>query len=146
MPDVAADKVLTMADTVKLMGLDFGTTTSSAVIAEAQLRRTASGRVELDCQEEIYRSELVFTPLLDDDRLDLAQVERLLEGWLEAGRVKAGELFGGGALLCGCARDQIAEGDPIIRHGILDGRFGVLAAVGDVQGQGRKLRLKSRLG
>ena len=92
---------LNMADTVKLMGLDFGTTTSSAVIAGAHLRRTATGRVELDCQQEIYRSELVFTPLQADDRLDLAQLERLLDAWLEAGHVKAGELFGGGALLTG---------------------------------------------
>jgi ethanolamine utilization protein EutA len=65
------------------------------------LRRTATGRVELDCAEELYRSEMVFTPLLADDRLDLAQVERLLDAWLEAGHVKAGELFGGGALLTG---------------------------------------------
>jgi ethanolamine utilization protein EutA len=92
---------LIMADTVKLMGLDFGTTTSGAVIAGAQLRRTATGRAELHCQEEIFRSELVFTPLLADDRLDLAQVERLLDAWLEAGRAKAEELFGGGALLTG---------------------------------------------
>jgi ethanolamine utilization protein EutA len=92
---------LNMADTVKLMGVDFGTTTSSAVIAGAQLRRTATGLVELDCEEELYRSEMVFTPLLADDRLDLAQVERLLDGWLAAGQVKDGELFGGGALLTG---------------------------------------------
>jgi ethanolamine utilization protein EutA len=92
---------LNMADTVKLMGLEFGTTTSSAVIAGAQLRRTATGLVELDCEEELYRSEMVFTPLLADDRLDLAQVERLLDAWLEAGRVRPGELFGGGALLTG---------------------------------------------
>jgi ethanolamine utilization protein EutA len=90
-----------MGETVKLMGLDFGTTTSNAVVAVAQLQRTASGRVELNQPEEIYRSEMVFTPLLADDRLDLAAVERLLDEWLRAGQVRGGELFGGGALLTG---------------------------------------------
>ena len=90
-----------MPDSVKLIGLDFGTTTSSAVIATAQLRRTATGRMELDSPEEVFRSEMVFTPLLPDDRLDVAQVERLVDAWLEAGHVQAGEVFGGGALLTG---------------------------------------------
>lgn len=90
-----------MADAVKLVGLDFGTTTSSAVIATASLRRTATGRMELDHQQELHRSELVFTPMLANDRIDLVEVERLLEGWLAAGEVRSGELFGGGALLTG---------------------------------------------
>jgi ethanolamine utilization protein EutA len=90
-----------MAESVKLIGLDFGTTTSNAVVAAAQLRRTAIGRMELDFQDEVFRSDMVFTPLLPDDRLDIDQVERFLDAWLEAGNVKSSELFGGGALLTG---------------------------------------------
>ncbi len=90
-----------MADSVKLMGLDFGTTTSSAVVAAARLRRSATGRMELDYQEKVFRSEMVFTPLLSDDRLDIAQVERLLDAWFEAAHVQSEDLFGGGALLTG---------------------------------------------
>ncbi|MBI3821721.1 MAG: ethanolamine ammonia-lyase reactivating factor EutA [Planctomycetes bacterium] len=90
-----------MPELVKLIGLDFGTTTSSAVIAAALLRRTATGRVDLDEQEEIFRSEMVFTPIDANDRLDVEAVERLLDGWLRAGKVQARELFGGGALLTG---------------------------------------------
>jgi ethanolamine utilization protein EutA len=89
-----------MAEAVKMVGLDFGTTTSSAVIAAGRVQRSAIGRTELVCQEVIYRSEMVFTPL-SGDRLDLARVEALLDGWLAAGNVGAGELFGGGALLTG---------------------------------------------
>lgn len=90
-----------MADAVKLIGLDFGTTTSSAVVAAAHVLRTASGRMELDFQEEIFRSETVFTPLLPNDCLDIAEVERLLDGWLRSAGVQSSELFGGGALLTG---------------------------------------------
>ncbi|MBI2808573.1 MAG: ethanolamine ammonia-lyase reactivating factor EutA [Planctomycetes bacterium] len=90
-----------MSESVKLIGLDFGTTTSIAVVALARLCRTAVGRMELGFQEEVFRSEMVFTPLLPDGRLDLARVESLLNGWLQAGHVHTDELFGGGALLTG---------------------------------------------
>src|SRR5262245_50998518 len=90
-----------MPDLVKLIGLDFGTTTSSAVVAAARLCRTAVGRMDLALQDELYRSDMVFTPLLPDDRLDLGRVEELLDAWLRAGQVRTGELFGGGALLTG---------------------------------------------
>ncbi|MSQ96139.1 MAG: reactivating factor for ethanolamine ammonia lyase [Gemmataceae bacterium] len=90
-----------MAAAVKLIGLDFGTTTSSAVIAAGQLNRTATGRMELEFQEEIFRAEMVFTPMLGDERIDVDEIERLLDVWLAAGQVREGELFGGGALLTG---------------------------------------------
>src|ERR1700719_217120 len=111
-----------MTDAVKLIGLDFGTTTSSAVIATAQLRRTATGRMELDSPEEVFRSEMVFTPLLPDDRLDVAQVERLVDAWLEAGHVQAGEVFGGGALLTGLTaqKENASALVRLIRRRLLD--------------------------
>ena len=60
-----------MAATTTLVGLDFGTTTSSALAAEATVRRNAvTGRMELTVIRETYRSPLVFTPL-DGDVLDL---------------------------------------------------------------------------
>ena len=107
---------------VKLIGLDFGTTTSSAVIAAAQVRRTATGRMELDCQEEIFRSEMVFTPLDAADRLDIDHVERLLHLWLKAGQVRDGELFGGGALLTGLTaqKDNAAALVQLIRRRLGD--------------------------
>src|SRR4051794_12007599 len=91
-----------MTDHVKLIGLDFGTTTSSAVIAAARLARSGvTGRTELSRVCECYRSELVFTPLDEHDRLDERKVEAYLDSWLAAGEVRAEEIFGGGALLTG---------------------------------------------
>jgi len=87
---------------VKLIGLDFGTTTSSAVVAAAWLTRNAvTGRVELDQVRECYRSEMVFTPLDAGDRLDEARAAHYLDVWLRAGDEHPGEVFGGGALLTG---------------------------------------------
>lgn len=96
-----------MSDEVQLLGLDFGTTTSSAVVATASLTRSAvTGRMELSRISERYRSEMVFTPLRDDDRLDEQQLEDLLDRWLAAGAVRREKLFGGGALLTGLAARQ----------------------------------------
>jgi ethanolamine utilization protein EutA len=90
-----------MPDPVELVGLDFGTTTMSAVVAEAQLTRNAvTGRTDLDLVRERYRSELVLTPLAGE-RIDEAAVTAQLERWLQAGGVCPERIFGGGALLTG---------------------------------------------
>ncbi|MCC7422155.1 MAG: ethanolamine ammonia-lyase reactivating factor EutA [Planctomycetaceae bacterium] len=91
-----------MPDEVTLIGLDFGTTTSSAVVASARLTRSAAtGRRDLTEVHERYRSDMVFTPLDENGRLDESRVAALLDGWLAAGAVDSAQVFGGGALLTG---------------------------------------------
>src|SRR5687767_2321074 len=86
-------------DHVKLIGLDFGTTTSSAVIASARLlRNSMTGRIELKDVTPTFRSELVFTPI-DGTRLDEAKLDTYLDTWLS--HCERAEIFGGGALLTG---------------------------------------------
>src|SRR6266542_6690777 len=111
-----------MRQTVKLVGLDFGTTTSSAVIADARLvRNSVTGRTELSDIGEVYRSEMVFTPL-HDDRLDEQAIDAYLERWLTAGGVQPAEIFGGGALLTGLTaqKDNAAALVGLIRHRLGD--------------------------
>ncbi len=99
-----------MSAAVQLVGLDFGTTTMSAVVAEGRLARNAvTGRTDLDSLEECYRSEMLFTPIVDD-KIDEAAVARQLDRWLELGGVRAERIFGGGALLTGLTaqRDNAA--------------------------------------
>jgi ethanolamine utilization protein EutA len=92
-----------MADAVKLIGLDFGTTTTSAVFACATLARNPlSGRTELRDVHEIYRSEILFTPF-DGDLLDEAQIAAQLDAWLLAADARPEEIFGGGAIVTGLA-------------------------------------------
>jgi ethanolamine utilization protein EutA len=91
-----------MSSPVQLVGLDFGSTTSNALVASAKLiRSVVTGRVELSHVCESFRSELVFTPFDQEDHLDLAKVEELLDRWLAAGGVRPPAIFGGGALLTG---------------------------------------------
>jgi ethanolamine utilization protein EutA len=90
-----------MSETIQLVGLDFGTTTSSAVVAEARLTRNAvTGRTDLDGVRERFRSDMIFTPMAGN-RINEAAIARSVDSWLEAGGVRAGQVFGGGALLTG---------------------------------------------
>src|SRR4051794_9334377 len=108
-----------MPDLVQLLGLDFGTTTSSAVVATASLVRSAvTGRMELTDVRERHRSAITFTPLDADDRLDVVRLEKCLDEWLAAGGVTPEDLFGGGALLTGLTaqKDNAAALVALIRR------------------------------
>jgi ethanolamine utilization protein EutA len=93
-------------NTVNLIGLDVGTTTSSAVIASAQLlTNSVTGRTDLANVQERYRSDIVFTPFAGD-RLDLPKLTSYLDTWLAAGAAGVQSIFGGGALLTGLAAQK----------------------------------------
>lgn len=118
---------------VTLVGLDFGTTTCGAVIASARLApNSVSGRVDVTDVRETFRSPLEFTPLVEADdgpRLDLARMERLLDGWLQAAAVDPETIFGGGALLTGLTakKQNAADLVALVRSRLAD----ALVAVAD---------------
>jgi ethanolamine utilization protein EutA len=94
-----------MTQTIKLVGLDCGSTTTNAVVAAARLTTGALGRVEITDMEAIFRSEMVFTPL-DGERIDAARLEAQLDHWLVSAGTKPEEIFGGGALITGLAAQR----------------------------------------
>ncbi len=96
---------------VTLVGFDFGSTTSSAVVASAELTRNAvTGRTELSHVREKLRSPLEMTPLAGE-RLDEPALAALIDRWLAQGDVRHNQVFGGGALVTGLAarRDNAAN-------------------------------------
>lgn len=98
-------EILRATTPIKLVGLDFGTTTSSALIVEARYGSDPlRGRSEIRELGEPYRSDIVFTPFLGE-RIDEARVAALLDGWLAAASAHPAEIAGGGAIITGlCAR------------------------------------------
>ena len=115
---------------VHLLGVDVGSTTTSALTATARLvRDPVEGRVRL--HEEIVRHRLgpVLTPLHGDD-LDLDAMAALLDGWLAAADLDPAEVFAGGALVTGLAarRANAAGLVRLIRQRIGDA---VVATAGD---------------
>src|SRR2546421_12294552 len=102
-----------MTSRVKLLGLDFGTTTTSAVVASAALlRNTVTGRTDLSDVRELYRSDLMFTPL-KGGRLDVEALDQQLDAWLRAGDVKPDDLFGGSTLLTGLTENKGTSDGPV---------------------------------
>jgi ethanolamine utilization protein EutA len=92
-----------VAGEVHLLGLDVGSTTTSALTATARLvRDPVQERVRL--RDEVVRHRLgpVLTPLHGED-LDLDAIATLLDGWLAEARLDPSELFAGGALVTGLA-------------------------------------------
>jgi ethanolamine utilization protein EutA len=88
------------------VGLDFGSTTASAIVATAQLvRNCVTGRRELGEVEVQFCSDLVFTPF-QGDSIDIERAEQHIDRWLARGKVDTREVFGGGALITGLAARQ----------------------------------------
>src|SRR4051812_6901160 len=99
-----------MPSALKLVGLDFGSTTSSALVVTAKLARNcATGRTELSEVTEIYRSEPVFTPMAADG-LDISVIERHVDRWMAESGIRSSDIFGGGAIVTGLAAQQTNAG------------------------------------
>ncbi len=91
---------------VQLVGFDIGTTTSSALVATAELAENSiNRRFELSGVRERFRSELIFTPF-NDRGIDEQSLGKSLRQWLAAAGVQPENIFGGGALLTGLAAQQ----------------------------------------
>lgn len=106
---------------VYLLGLDFGSTTSSALVASATISRSVTGRMAFDEVSIIYRSTPVFTPLMDG-KIDLSAVSQLLHQWLTESAIRAEQLFSGGSIITGLAAqaENIAALQSLIKNTVGD--------------------------
>ncbi len=89
-----------------LIGLDFGSTTSSAIVASAPvMRNCTTGRMELAQPSALYRSELVFTPFCAD-RIDEQALGEHLDRWIGQSGVDPRSLASGGVIITGLAAQR----------------------------------------
>lgn len=92
-----------MHERVILLGLDLGSTTSSALLASAKIARSsATGHIQLDDVQVIYKSEPVFTPFINNN-IDTEKIAKLIANWLDDSGVKVAEIFSGGSMITGLA-------------------------------------------
>ncbi|RLC20665.1 MAG: reactivating factor for ethanolamine ammonia lyase [Deltaproteobacteria bacterium] len=88
---------------VKLIGLDFGSTTSSAIVARASMGRSCiTGRMKLGHPEILYRSFPVFTPFADGV-IDESRIRRYMDQWLSESDTRLEDIFAGGTIITGLA-------------------------------------------
>ncbi|HEX4150339.1 MAG TPA: hypothetical protein VHY20_15185, partial [Pirellulales bacterium] len=96
--------VASMSHEAILIGFDFGTTTSCAVIASATIgRNTNTGRLEFRDFCPRLVSQPVFTPFIGDC-LDEQKLRGYLDAWLSG--VDTSRVVGGGAVVTGLAARQ----------------------------------------
>ena len=101
-------------DTVTMIGLDFGSTTSSAMVATARVdRRAVTGRMGFGVPRVVYRSDPVFTPF-DARHIDPGRLNRHLDQWIAESGVNCEDLFAGGAIITGLAARK-ANADAVVR-------------------------------
>lgn len=86
---------------VKLLGLDFGSTTSSALLAEATVTSNCiTGRMEFGEPNIVFKSTPVFTPFIQQ-HIDEAAIAALIRQWLT--QSGADGIFAGGSIITGLA-------------------------------------------
>lgn len=105
---------------VRLVGFDFGSTTTSGVLARAKLSGGADRRSELTHIEIEYRSEPVFTPFSGEE-IDEPALAAWLDRWSRDCGIAGHKLDGGGALVTGLAAQARNAG--VVRH-LVQERFG----------------------
>jgi ethanolamine utilization protein EutA len=93
-----------------MVGLDFGSTTSSVIVAHARVARSsATGRMSFGAPEIRYRSEPVFTPF-KDKQIDENTLQKYLDQWLQESGIIPEQLFAGGAIITGLATEAVNAG------------------------------------
>ena len=105
---------------VRLVGLDFGSTTTSGVVARATLCGGPDRRSELTDVAIEYRSSPVFTPFRGE-AIDEARLAAWLDEWSRAAGIAGQDIAGGGAIVTGLAAR--ASNARVVRQ-LVQARFG----------------------
>ena len=91
---------------VLLLGLDFGSTTSSALIVSVAMAADgAAGAAKFGAPQMVYRANPVFTPFVGE-HIDTNKISKLIQNWLAKSHVKTTELFAASAIITGLAAQQ----------------------------------------
>lgn len=103
-----------MREELLSVGIDLGTSTTQLVFSRLTVENMASSytvpRMMITNKELIYRSEIYFTPLLDQTRIDFEQVRRIVEEEYERAGVCKEEIDTGAVIITGeTARKENAE-------------------------------------
>ena len=92
---------------VTMIGLDFGSTTSSAMMATAGIEQGyTTGRMEFSVPKIEYRSKPVFTPF-NDNEIDLVRLGGFIDRWIAESGIHWDSLFSGGVIITGLAAKKL---------------------------------------
>ncbi len=111
---ISSLKTTPTSDDVAMIGLDFGSTTSSAMVALARVgQNSITGRMQFENSRVVYRCEPVFTPF-NKTKIDIDSLDNYLSKWLKECGFGCENFFAGGAIVTGIAAKQ-SNADAITR-------------------------------
>lgn len=95
-------------------GIDIGTTTTTVVVSKLKIKDVASGfvvpKIEIIDKVIIYRSDVHFTPLLDEVTIDFDGIEKIVKEEYKRAQVNPEEIKTGAVIITGdTARKENAE-------------------------------------
>ena len=91
---------------VLLLGLDFGSTTCSALIVSVAMSADgAAGAAKFGAPHMVYRADSVFTPFVGE-HIDANAISKLIQNWLATSHIKTTELFAASAIITGLAAQR----------------------------------------
>ena len=100
---ISSCKAAKLNDNVAMIGLDFGSTTSSAMVALARVgQNSITGRMQFKNFQVVYRCEPVFTPF-EKTEINIKLLDNLLNIWLKESGFGYDNFFAGGAIVTGIA-------------------------------------------
>ncbi len=89
-----------------LLGLDFGSTTCSALIVSAAMASDGiAGVAKLTAPHIIYRATPVFTPFAGE-HIDTNEIANCIQTWLTESKLRVTELFAASAIITGLAAQK----------------------------------------
>ena len=91
---------------VLLLGLDFGSTTCSALIVSAVMAsNVVAASAQFNAPQIVYRTTPVFTPFLTE-HINAMQISQLIRTWLSESKIKVTQLFAASAIITGLAAQK----------------------------------------
>jgi len=96
------------------VGIDIGTSTTSLVISKLKIKNVAGGfsapKIEIVEKNIIYRSNVYFTPLIDEKTIDFINLKKLIEEEYKKAKISPSEIKTGAVIITGeTARKENAE-------------------------------------
>ena len=104
-----------MTESLLSAGIDVGTSTTQLVFSRLSVANQASGfsvpRIVITDKDVIYKSDIYFTPLLSETRLDGPKLREIIEGEYRKAGVRPAEVDTGAVIITGetARKDNAAE-------------------------------------
>jgi ethanolamine utilization protein EutA len=105
---------LNKTEEILSIGIDIGTTTTSMVISKLKIKNVAGAflvpKIEIIEKNVIYKSEIYFTPLLNENTLDFDKIAAIIKKEYDLSRINPNDIKTGAVIITGdAARKENAE-------------------------------------